>query len=214
LKAQLELDSGTFCSGARHLLTLMLRCFLSIYGRLSIRGTENLPKAGPFIIAPNHLSLADAPAVMCTLPWAITAQTFFLGTTDYFGGPVTSRLAKLIHVIPVDMETRLSSAMQLSAHVLRRGKVLCVFPEGGRSRDGRIKEFKKGVGIISKELNIPIVPVAIRGTYEMMPTGRILPRPAKVDVTFGKPVYPEGKEYDAIVKVLYDEVAKLLEKAI
>jgi long-chain acyl-CoA synthetase len=189
----------------------MLRCFLSIYGRLSIRGTENLPKAGPFIIAPNHLSLADAPAVMCTLPWTITAQTFFLGTTDFFGGPVTSRIAKLLHVIPVDMETRLSSAMQLSAHVLRRGKILCVFPEGGRSRDGRIKEFKKGIGIIAKELNIPVVPVAIRGTYEMLPVGGIFPKPAKIDVSFGKPVHPGSMDYDEIVKKLYEEVVKLLE---
>src|SRR5512143_352987 len=212
LKSQIELDSGVFCSGGRHLLTLMLRCLLSIYGRLSIRGTENLPKTGPFIIAPNHLSLADAPAVMCTLPWAVTAQTFFLGTTDFFGGPVTSRLAKLLHVIPVDMETRLSSAMQLSAHVLRRGKVLCVFPEGGRSRDGRIKEFKKGVGIIARELNIPVVPAAIRGTYEMLPTGRMLPKPAKISVSFGRPIYPEGRDYDEIVKARYREVVKLQEE--
>jgi long-chain acyl-CoA synthetase len=212
LKGQLELDSGPLCSGGRHMLTLMLRCFLSAYGRLSIRGTENLPKKGPFIIAPNHLSLADAPAVMCTLPWTITAQTFFLGTTDFFGGPVTSRIAKLLHVIPVDMETRLSSAMQLSAHVLRRGKVLCVFPEGGRSRDGRIKEFKKGVGIIARELNIPVVPAAIRGTYDMLPTGGKLPKPAKVSVSFGRPIYPEGRDYDEIVKKLYEEVVKLQEE--
>jgi long-chain acyl-CoA synthetase len=154
LKSQIELDSGVFCSKGRHLLTLMLRCFLSIYGRLSIRGTDNLPSAGPFIIAPNHLSLADAPAVMCTLPWVVTAQTFFLGTTD----------------------------------------------------------FKKGVGIIAKELNIPIVPAAIRGTYDMLPAGVKVPKPAKVDVTFGKPIYPDGMDYDEIVKKLYEEVVKLLEE--
>lgn len=213
LKAQLQLDAGLLCSGGRHVLTLMLRCFLSVFGRLSTRGTVNLPKEGPFIIAPNHLSLADAPAVMSTLPWTITAETFFLGTTDYFGGPVMSRIAKLLHVIPVDMETRLSSAMQLSAHVLRQGKVLCVFPEGGRSRDGRTKEFKKGVGIIARELNIPVVPTAIRGTYEMLPAGRNLPKPTKVSVSFGKPIYPGDRDYDEIVKELYQEVVKLLGEA-
>jgi long-chain acyl-CoA synthetase len=116
----------------------------------------------------------------------------------------------MVQVIPVDMETRLSSAMQLSAYVLRQGKVLCVFPEGGRSRDGGIKEFKKGVGIIAKELNIPLIPVAISGTYEMLPPGRRFPRPARVRVTFGKPVLPVGKEYDEIVKELYGEVVKML----
>jgi long-chain acyl-CoA synthetase len=108
------------------------------------------------------------------------------------------------------MDTRLFSALQLSAYVLRRGRILCVFPEGSRSRDGNIKEFKKGVGIIARELNIPLVPVAIRGTYEMLPTGGKFPRPAKVAVSFGKPVYPENKDYDEIVKRLYQEVVKML----
>jgi long-chain acyl-CoA synthetase len=110
------------------------------------------------------------------------------------------------------MDTRLSSAMQLSAYVLRQGRILCVFPEGGRSRDGSIKEFKKGVGIIAGELNMPLVPVAIRGTYEMMPAGRRFPRPAKLDVFIGKPVYPAGLDYDGIVNMLYQKVVELLEQ--
>ncbi len=110
------------------------------------------------------------------------------------------------------MDTRLYGAMQLSAYVLRHNKVLCVFPEGGRSRDGHIKEFKKGVGIIAKELNIPIIPVAIRGTYEMLPAGRRFPKPVRISVTFDKPVYPEEKDYDEIVKTLYNRVVELLER--
>ena len=183
-------------------------------GRLSIRGTENLPKTGPFIISaeppePRRCAGGHVHSSRGRSPSRPSSS----GRRIISAATVTSRIARLIHVIPVDMETRLSSAMQLSAHVLRRGKVLCVFPEGGRSRDGRIKEFKKGVGIIAKELNIPIIPAAIRGTYDMMPAGRTLPRPAKVSVTFGKPVYPEGMDYDEIVKELYQEVVKLLEDA-
>jgi len=211
MKASLKLESGVLCSIARYLLNLFLRLVLMLLGRLSIRGTENLPAKGPFILAPNHLSLADAPAVMGTIPWRIASRTFFLGTSDYFGGPITSRIARLVQVIPVDMDTRLSSAMQLSAYVLRQGKVLCVFPEGGRSRDGGIKEFKKGVGIIARELNIPLVPVAISGTYDMLPPGRRFPRPARVRITFGKPILPVGKEYDEIVKELYEAVVKMLQ---
>ncbi len=190
----------------KHALTLLFR----VYGRLSVRGAENLPAEGPYIIAPNHLSLVDAPAVVAAVSWKVASQTYFLGTTDYFGGPLMSRIAGRIHVIPVDMDTRLSSAMQLSAYVLRRGHILCVFPEGGRSRDGGIKEFKKGVGIIAKELNVPIVPVAIRGTYETLAPGRKFPRPAKISVTFGKPLVPGGLDYDGIVKKLQQEVVKML----
>jgi long-chain acyl-CoA synthetase len=194
----------------RHLLQLILRLIFKVYGRLSVRGLENLPIKGAFIISPNHLSLADAPVVMAALPFDIASQTFSLGTTDFFGGPVSSKIAGLANVIPVDMDARLYSAMQLSAYVLRQGKILCIFPEGGRSRDGKLKEFKKGVGIIAKELNIPLIPVAIQGTFKMLPAGKYIPRPAKVIITFGKAIYPNSSDYDEIVKTIYQEIAKML----
>lgn len=206
----LSLESGLPCRIGKYLLKGFLKVFFKVYDRLSIRGLENLPKRGPYIIAPNHLSLADAPVVMASVTWNIGSQMFFLGTTDYFGGPVTSRLAKSLQVIPVDMDARLYGALQLSAYVLRKGKVLCVFPEGGRSRDGNIKEFKKGVGIIAKELNIPIVPAGINGTYEMLAPGKKFPSLARVSVTFGKPILPGDMDYDGIVKRLREEVGKLV----
>ncbi len=212
LKHSLVLESGVFCRAWQYVLILLLRLIFTLYGRLSLHGKENLPAKGPFIIAPNHLSLADAPALASIIPWNVLEKTFFLGTTDYFGGPVTSKIAGLIHVIPVDMDTRLSSAMQMSAYVLRQGRILCVFPEGGRSRDGRLKEFKKGVGIIAKELNVPLVPVAIRGTYEMLPAGRRFPRPAKLDIFIGEQVHPSDMDYDAIVETLYRKVVELVEQ--
>ncbi len=213
LKKSLKLESGVLDRAGQYVLLLLLRLVFTLYGRLSVHGKENLPATGPFIMAPNHLSLIDAPALAAKISWKTVSRTFFLGTTDYFGGPVTSKIARMIHVIPVDMDTRLSSAMQLSAYVLRQGWILCVFPEGGRSRDGGIKEFKRGVGIIAKELNMPLVPVAIRGTYEMLPAGRRFPRPAKLDIFIGKPVYPAGLDYDGIVNMLQRKVIELLEES-
>jgi long-chain acyl-CoA synthetase len=210
IKQKLTIDSGPLCDIGRHALKLILNIMLKLYCRISVRGLEKLPAKGPYVIAPNHLSLADGPLIMAMMPWRIGSQTFFLGATEYFGGPVTSRIAKLVQVIPVDMDTRLYSAMQLSAYVLRQGRILCVFPEGTRSRDGNIKEFKKGVGIIAKELNIPLVPVAITGTYEMLPSGKFFPKPVKVRMSIGNPLYPGDKDYDEIVKRLYEEVVKLL----
>jgi long-chain acyl-CoA synthetase len=212
LTSSLKFDPGPLLNVTHYLLKLTLDVIFAFYGRLSVRGREHLPSQGPYILAPNHLSLADAPAVVAALSRHVAFQTFFLGTTDIFGGPLTSKIAGDVNVIPVDMDTRLYGAMQLSAHVLRHNKILCVFPEGGRSRDGQIKEFKKGVGIIAKELNIPIIPVAIKGTYEMMPAGRRFPKPVRIGVSFGKPIYPENKEYDEIVKTVYNRVVELLEK--
>ncbi len=210
VKETLSLEAGPLWNSGRYGIKLFVKTIFKVYNRLSIRGLENLPAKGPFIIAPNHLSLADAPAVMAAAPWSIGAQTFFLGASEYFSGLLTSRAAKLAQVIPVDMDTRLYNALQLSAYVLRQGKVLCVFPEGTRARDGKLHEFKKGIGIIAKELNVPLVPVAIKGTYEMLAPGKTVLKPAKVTVTFGKPILPGDRDYDGIVKKLYDEVAVLL----
>ncbi len=212
VKRTVRLEPGQLCAFGQRSLRFLLRLFFTVYNRLSVRGIENLPGHGPYIIAPNHLSLADAPAVMAAVSRAAGSQMYFLGTADYFGGPLTSRIASLLQVIPVDMDTKLYGALQLSAYVLREGKVLCVFPEGGRSRDGRIKDFKKGVGIIAKELNIPIVPVAIHGAYRMLAPGMKFPRPVHLEVAFGKPIQPGGKDYEGLVKALYEAVRQMLEE--
>lgn len=209
-RKSLKLESGLPCNTGKYLLKILLYLIFRIYNRLSVHGVENLPENGPFLIAPNHLSLADAPSIVAVLPWNHASQIFFLGATVYFGGPVTSRIAKVIQVIPVDMESRLQGALQLSGYVLRRGKILCVFPEGSRSRDGSIKEFKKGIGILAKELNVPVVPTAIQGTYRMLAPGRVLPRPAKITITFGKPVHPGDLDCAGFVNLLQNEVEKLL----
>jgi long-chain acyl-CoA synthetase len=212
IRRDLMLETGPVCTCGKYAFKAVDWLIFKAYTGITVIGRENLPKAGPFILAPNHLSLADAPALMAVLPWAIGRRTFFLGAIEFFNGPVSSRMGKLVQVIPVDMETRLHGALQLCAYVLRRGKVLCVFPEGSRSRDGRIKEFKKGVGIVAKELNVPIVPVAIRGTYEVLPSGKAFPRPAPVDVAFGKPIEPGGRDYESIVAALYTDVVGLIKR--
>ncbi len=212
VKRNLKLETGSACRAGKHVLKGIDWLIFKAYTRITVRGRENLPTEGPFILAPNHLSLVDAPALMAVLPWKIGSRTFFLGAIEFFNGPISSRLGNLLHVIPVDMEARLHGALQLSAHVLKRGKVLCVFPEGARSRDGSIKEFKKGVAIVAKELNIPVVPVAIRGTYDVLASGRKFPRPSRVIIAIGKPILPGDGTYESLVLSLFREVKALLER--
>ena len=211
IKGSVQFKGGLINNVGRYLIRTLFKLIFLVFGGMRVEGVQNLPRKGPYIIAPNHLSLADAPLLMSAIPWRIGSQVYFLGITKFFGGPVTSWIARQTQVIPVDMETKLYSALQLSAHVLRRNRVLCAFPEGTRSRDGSLKEFKKGVGMIAKELDVPVVPVALQGTYEMMPTGTLLPKPGKVSVIIGKPLYPGGMDYDEIAKRLREEVVKLME---
>ncbi len=210
-KRAAPLQMSALCLVGWRLLRGLLRLIFRTCGSMTVRGTEHLPPTGPYIIAPNHLSNADAPLLAAAMPPSIGSQVFYLGETKFFGGPVMSRIARAIQVIPVNMEARLHGALQLSAYVLRSGKVLCIFPEGTRSRDGRIREFKKGVAIIAKELNVPVVPAAITGTFDMLRAGRYLPRPSRLQVVFGPPLDPSGRSYDEIVSALYDEVVKLQE---
>lgn len=210
LAQSIRFEHGPLCRAAQYFTKLLLRGLFGVYGGMTVVGLENLPKGGPYLIAPNHVSFVDAPVVAASLSWRIASRTLFLGTADLFGGPVTSRIAPILNIIPVDMDAKLQGAMQLSAHALRHGNVLCIFPEGGRSRDGKLKKFKKGIGILAVELNAPIVPMAIRGAYSMLPVGDKFLKPARIWVSFGKPILPAGKAYDELVAELQQKMAEML----
>jgi long-chain acyl-CoA synthetase len=170
---------------------VLLKSILYLGWRLKVRGVENLPLDKPFILCSNHLSFLDAPAIAAALPAALQRQTFFMGLKEIFVGTALQKFIRLMKVIPVDPGAELVAAMQACAYVLRQGKVVCIFPEGGRSADGMLKEFKKGVGILAAELNVPLVPVCIGGTYEAWPRTARYPKPHKITVTFGKAVTPQ-----------------------
>jgi 1-acyl-sn-glycerol-3-phosphate acyltransferase len=91
------------------------------------------------------------------------------------------------HVIPIDAETYLNRALQMSSYVLSQGKSLCIFPEGGRSFGEEVLPFKKGVGIIALERKIPVVPVYIEGSSNALPRGAAFIRPSRIRVIFGEP---------------------------
>jgi long-chain acyl-CoA synthetase len=92
------------------------------------------------------------------------------------------------NVIPIDTASYLNKALQMSAYVIRNGHAMLVFPEGGRSLDGKLMEFKKGIGILAVEMGLPVVPVLIDGAYESLPRGGKWPKCNRITVTFGKPL--------------------------
>lgn len=187
----------------------LLYLILKLYNRVEAEGTHLLPQK-PFILAPNHASYLDAFVVASVLPEEIAKDTYFLGEEVYFRNPLSSFFGKLAHVITVNVNRKLKESLQKVAQVLRMGKVVLIFPEGARTRTGELMEFKKGIAILSKELNIPIVPVAIIGSYEAWSIYDKFPKPKKIMVRFGKPIYPDGKSYEEITEELKERVEKLL----
>jgi long-chain acyl-CoA synthetase len=169
---------------------LLVKIISKIFFRLTSRGLDNIPEKGPYIITPNHVSYLDAFIVVSGMPTNIFKNLYTLGIQKYFTGKIGEAFAKLANVIPIDQELYLNKALQLSSYVLSNGKSMLVFPEGGRSFDGELMDFKKGVGILSTELNIPAIPVYIKGAFEALPRTAAWPRFRKIEVMFGKPLYP------------------------
>ena len=134
--------------------------------------------------------------------------------------PFLKNMIRVMRVIPLDPAVDLTNAMQASSYILRNHKSLCIFPEGQRSIDGKVKVFKKGIGILAKELNVALVPVFIEGAFETWPRGALLPRLHPVKITFGKPLdhrqlVTTGRgagaqdDYEAIAAGLREEVLRL-----
>ncbi|MBI2000062.1 MAG: AMP-binding protein [candidate division NC10 bacterium] len=165
--------------------------FKSVY-RLRVEGLQHVPSHGPMILVANHCSFFDAFILAVALPYRTSQQVFYLGFEWFFRHPLLARWGRGVRVIPVDMDTYLVRALQASALVLKQGRILCVFPEGERSVDGRVRPFRKGVGILVKELKVPVLPAYISGSFETWPRGQSLPRIHRIGLRFGPVATPEA----------------------
>jgi long-chain acyl-CoA synthetase len=157
---------------------------------LRVRGLDNLPAHGPFIICSNHQSYLDPIILSGVLRWEVFCAGFAVGTSDIFGGRFMRTVAQWLRVVVVDPDANLIPAMRAGAYGLRRGRVLVLYPEGERSIDGKPKTFKKGAAILSIHLQVPIVPVAIDGFHEAWPRGQRFQKFAVLQMTFGAAIYP------------------------
>jgi 1-acyl-sn-glycerol-3-phosphate acyltransferase len=142
---------------------------------------------------------------------------FFVGAVEYFETPFTKWVAHLANLVPVDPDSNLVPAMKAGAFGLAHGKILVLFPEGERSIDGTVKKFKKGAPILAQHLGVPIVPVAIKGVYELWPRNRginwLLVAPwsgHRVSIEIGEPLtFDEGANYSDSAVRLRDEVQRM-----
>ncbi|MCC7126074.1 MAG: 1-acyl-sn-glycerol-3-phosphate acyltransferase, partial [Acidobacteria bacterium] len=185
------------------LLFLLSRVFRALVVRTSITGVDKLPAAGAYLICPNHQSYVDSFCLYSVLPYRTLARLFFVGAVEYFETPLMAYVARKINCVPVDSDSNLVPAMKAGAFGLAHGKILVLFPEGERSIDGTVKRFKKGAPILSRHLNAPIVPVAIRGAHETWPRGQSFNWRALVPfggvhvrITIGEPFSVRADETD------------------
>ena len=151
---------------------------------LEARGVEHVPAEGPVLFVANHASLLDPPAVGGCAP----RQLYFLAKEQLFRIPLFGALIRAVNARPVKRGGADPVALRAALRVLEEGGALLIFPEGSRGPEGVLRPPRPGAAMLAVMTGAPVVPVYVRGTGRAWPTGRWLPRPAKVRVTFGPPL--------------------------
>jgi long-chain acyl-CoA synthetase len=178
---------------------------------LRVTGIGEIPREYPFVICSNHASYLDALLIAATLPFPVFCRLFFLGATKYMRTPRQRWFARLVRGIGIDAGASSSSALRLAAEGLKEGLVLCVFPEGHRSIDGKLLPFHNGPSILALEQNIPILPVGIAGTQRVWGRGSARIRLSPVEVHFGSPIDPANSpNHEQLTLRLQEAVVSLL----
>jgi 1-acyl-sn-glycerol-3-phosphate acyltransferase len=190
-KVQTELDLGS------KLLQIIGQAMVWVFGKLilhtwfqlQVEGLENLPKDKPVMLAANHSSHLDGPSVIASVN-RYMGQVYSLAAKDYFfNTPLKAKICQ--HVLDmIAFERRGGSVDCIKAcqEVITQNKMILIFPEGTRSVSGEMQPFKVGTGFLAMQLNIPIVPVYIDGSFEALPKGAKWPKRHPISVKFGKPI--------------------------
>ena len=150
------------------------------YFGLELQGTEHIPPTGPVIITPNHQSFADPPLV--TIP--VCRPVYYMAWRRLFEVRGLGWLIRRLRAFPVDIESSDPRATREAVRLLQAGEAVMIFPEGGRTHDGRVQRFKLGAFRLAVSLGVPVLPVTISGGHECWPPGRTFPGRGRMTITY------------------------------
>ena len=190
-------------------LRALLTPVLLLAFRPKIKGLRHVPATGPCILASNHLSFSDSVFMPLVVPRKVT----YLAKAEYFNSPgIKGFVQKLTFIalgqVPVDRSggRRSEAALLTGLKILSEGDCLGIYPEGTRSPDGRLYRGRTGVARMALEARVPVIPVAMVGTYEIQPVDRSVPKIGRVGIIFGKPLdfsqyYEDARNAETLRKV-------------
>jgi 1-acyl-sn-glycerol-3-phosphate acyltransferase len=164
----------------------VVRVATKLYFGIRFDGTEHIPATGPLLIVPNHVTYADP--VLVSIP--VRRPVHYMAWNALFDVPGLAWLIRRLRAFPVEIESADPRATREAVRLLQSEAVVMIFPEGGRSADGRLGRFKPGAFRLACSLGVPLLPVTIVGGHESWPPGRVLPRPGRLRITYHPVVVP------------------------
>ena len=171
----------------------LVRTIARVLFRYRVEG--ELPRTGGVLVAANHASYVDIPLLGC----GMNRRAWYLGRSDLFPVPVLNGILQSLGWIPLRLGRLDREAFGKAISLIQAGKVVVIFPEGGRTLDGHLRQPKAGIGIIVSQTGCPVVPAYLKGTFDVLPTGAKWLRFRPVTIKFGAPlVFEKGhpKEHD------------------
>jgi len=177
---------------------------------VDVDGLDRIPAGVPCVFAANHLSVVDIWLLLVVLPGRLR----FMAKREISYYPLLGTALKAAHHIFIDRKdlSRALEAYREAAQVMRSGMSAIVFVEGTRSRDGVLKPFKKGAFVLAIAAGVPVVPVRIDGTFEMLPSGSLAFQPGRTRVRIGQPLRTDGLTYedrDVLMERCREEIVRL-----
>ena len=210
LKKIIESDSDVkLPKDARYakFLRVILGPFFRFYFKYKCIDKENI-KDGAGIIVGNHQSYLDGFMVNNVFTTKEMNDNYYIATALHFKSKTMKYLANHGNIILVDANRNLKNTLQAAAKVLKNNKKLIIFPEGARTRDGQLHEFKKTFAILAKDLNVPIYPFVLKGAYEAFPYNKKFPKRNNVSVQFLERIEPNNKTVEELVEETKNNIAK------
>jgi 1-acyl-sn-glycerol-3-phosphate acyltransferase len=202
--------AGFVYSAARCIVLFLLRAF----ERFKVYGLENVPATGGCMVASNHVSFLDPPAIACAIPHR---PVRFLGRNTLFRRPLGRWFFTRIRLVPIDRTRGDLRALRQTIEVMKGGDLLGIFPEGTRSPDGQLKRPKNGIGFLIARAGVPVIPAYVDGSYRAFPKHARWVKRGHVRVFFGRPIlppdFPQGSEsretYERIAQTVMSRIAAL-----
>ncbi len=200
----------------KRILPLLLSPFLG-----KCTGIEGIPKDKGAIIAANHSSYLDHFVVGCNVVSKLNKIAYFLAKKEHFDNFLERQWHKYLRAIPIDRQVGGKEALKEAIKHLKKGDLIMIYPEGTRTLTGKMNQAKTGVARLALAAKVPVIPMGITNTFEILPKGKRIPKfGKKADLNIGKPLYFDkyyGKEEDKatikkVTTIIMNEIAKLADK--